>query len=250
MSEQIIPELIEEPISANCVLIVPAAGVGSRFGADKPKQCVDLNNVPILVHALRAFEELPEIKTIVLSLSPDWHLFIENRLYEFGLRKIKFIVEGGKERQDSVMNALKLDAVKNADIVLVHDSVRPFPSQRLIRDVIKNTLEHGAAIPAIVPTNTIKETDAQGFVAKTFMRSTLRSVQTPQGFAPDILIKSYAKAVKDRFVGTDDSSLVENAGYSVKIVEGEDTNIKITTPADMKLAEIIQYLDSKIHQPV
>jgi 2-C-methyl-D-erythritol 4-phosphate cytidylyltransferase len=137
------------------------------------------------------------------------------------------------------MNALNSPEIKNSEIVLVHDAVRPFASSELVSNIIKAVKKYNAAIPATMPKETIKQKDNNDCVRLTYARSLLASVQTPQGFNKNILIDAYKKAKKDNFYGTDDASLVEHSGNKVKIIQGEETNIKITTPLDLEIAYLI-----------
>jgi 2-C-methyl-D-erythritol 2,4-cyclodiphosphate synthase len=146
------------------------------------------------------------------------------------------VVDGGKERQDSVRNAL--DAVPpGAGVVLVHDGVRPFVSEELVRRVVEEAREHGAAVPVVPVRETVKVRGADGESLSTVDRSAFLRAQTPQGFRAEILRDAYGKALRGGFLGTDDASLAEAAGYPVRPVPGEDRNLKITTPDELRMAE-------------
>lgn len=221
------------------IVIIPSAGVGKRYGAEIPKQYTELAGIPVIIRTLLNFEKCDEIDAVVLSINNDWRDFLQDACKKWGITKVVEMVEGGAERQDSIFNAFKTNAFKAAEIVLVHDAVRPFSSVELLKNVIVAAHEFGAAIPAMALKETIKEIDEDNFVVKTHDRKALKSVQTPQGFKKEIFLKSYEKAARGNFIGTDDASVVEFAGNPVKIIDGEEKNIKLTTPTDKEFAEFI-----------
>lgn len=222
-----------------CCVIIPAGGVGKRFGSDLPKQFVEINSIPILIHTLRVFEDIKDVEAVILSVHSEWFTYTKELIKKYDIKKVAEIVIGGLERQDSVSHALRTKSVEAAEIVLVHDAVRPFVSAKLIQDVIDAAEEAGAVIPAIEPKETIKEKTHKGMVIKTIDRSKMCMVQTPQGFWQDVILNAYTQASKANFNGTDSASLVEFIGYKVTIIEGEDTNLKITTPFDLKIGKMI-----------
>ncbi len=222
-----------------CSVIIAAGGSGSRFGSNMPKQFHELDGVPTIIRAIKAFEAISEVKSIVIAVNSEWRDFLENKLIHFGINKVESLIDGGIERQDSVWNALNSDATIDSDIILVHDAVRPLLSSELVHKVIKTTFDLGAVIPALKPKDTIKMTNGKGIVTDTLKRAVLASVQTPQGFWREILVGAFQKARSENFIGTDSASLVERAGYRVTVIDGEEENLKITTPLDMKLAELI-----------
>jgi 2-C-methyl-D-erythritol 4-phosphate cytidylyltransferase len=222
-----------------CVAIIPAGGIGKRFGSEMPKQFVEINSVPVIIHTLRIFEKIPDVEAVVLSVHNEWFTFTKELIKKYNITKVAEIVIGGVERQDSVSHALRTKSVEAAEIVIVHDAVRPFVSQKLVQSVIDAAEEAGAVIPAIFPKETIKERTNKGMVVKTIDRTKLCMVQTPQGFWQDIILNAYTQAAKANFNGTDSASLVEFIGYKVTIIDGEETNIKITNPFDLKIGEMI-----------
>lgn len=223
----------------DCSVIIAAGGLGSRFGSNMPKQFHELDGVPLIIRALKVFDAVPEIKNIVVAVNADWREFLENKMFRFGIGKVKSIIDGGIERQDSVWNALNSSETKESDIILVHDAVRPLVTTTLIQKVVKATLDLGAVIPALKPKDTMKVTNGKGIITNTLNRSTLAAAQTPQGYWREILFSAFQKARSENFIGTDSASLVERAGYRVTVIEGEESNLKITTPLDMKIAELI-----------
>ena len=214
----------------NVAAIVVAAGEGRRFGS--PKQFALLGGRSVLEWSLAAFEAQPRVKEIVLVL-PDEAL---GSRFASAFAKIRAVVRGGARRQDSVLAGLSRLDRRRADIVLVHDGARPLVSNALIRRIIREASAHGAAVPALPVEDTVKE-GADGRVVRTVDRSSLFRVQTPQGFAFEILEEAYRRAGEDGFTGTDDASLVERLNRPVALVEGEPRNIKITTLLDLGWAE-------------
>lgn len=222
-----------------CCTIVPAGGIGKRFGGDLPKQYVEIDSVPVIIHTLRIFEQIDDIEAIVLSVHNEWFTYTKELIKKYNVSKVAEIVIGGVERQHSVSHALRTKSVEAADIVLVHDAVRPFASKELIQRVIDTAEEAGAVIPAVTPKETVKEITKKGMVVKTMDRTKLGLVQTPQGFWQDVILNAYTQAANAGFMGTDSASLVEFIGYKVTVIDGEDTNIKITNPFDLKVGNMI-----------
>lgn len=222
-----------------CSVVIPAGGLGKRFGGNIPKQYIEFAGKPILMHTISLFESMEEISSIVVSVHTEWYTRTNEMIKQYGFKKVSELVIGGVERQDSVNNALHTQSVEESDVVLVHDAVRPLVTTKLIRKVIEVAEEFGAAIPYIRPKDTIKEITAREIVVKTIDRSKLVLVQTPQGFWPDILKNAYEKAKAANYIGTDSAQLLEFIGYKVAVVPGEDENIKITTPLDIRFANMI-----------
>ena len=210
-------------------VIIGAAGSGKRMGAPVPKQFLKVNGKTILEETVQKFKDSSIVDDITVVAAAEYVPLCEKLFCGGGVS----VVTGGNERQDSIGNALdslKERGVSDYDIVLVHDGVRPYCSQELIQRVAKDAAEKGAVIAAVPPKDTIRHI-SEG----TLDRSKLYNVQTPQGFTASILQEAYGKAKEDGFYGTDDAGLVERNGISVSITEGESTNIKITTPEDLKM---------------
>jgi len=238
-------------------VIVPAAGLGTRmapFSVAKSrqqspsKQFKELGGVPILVRTLRKFAANAEVYEIVVALRKDeiaaFRAQLEEQFPEILAKRLQ-IVEGGEHRQNSVANALAALGADPDDIILVHDAVRPFVTPEIIREVIKAAQTHGAAIagwPAVDTVKQVNRTATGALVTATLPREGVVMAQTPQGFRYGILKRAFDDAASDGFVGTDEASLIERAGLPVAVVMGSPKNIKITTPADMELAEF--YLKS------
>ncbi|GAB1431034.1 2-C-methyl-D-erythritol 4-phosphate cytidylyltransferase [Ignavibacteria bacterium] len=218
-------------------VIIASAGTGKRFGTAVPKQYLDLCGLQVIVRTLMMFENLKEINTIVVAVNPEWEDFLKNLTELHNLTKVADIVHGGAERKDSIANALLAPAIAEDDIILVHDAARPFATPDLTRRVIASAAEMGSAVPVIMPKDAVKQIRSDGFIDYTLERSNLRQAQTPQGFRAEILRAAYASA--GNFAGVDDASLAEAAGFQVATVEGDERNIKITTPLDWSIARLI-----------
>lgn len=227
------------------IVIIPAAGLGSRMagsatGKAPAKQFTELNGVPVLIHTLRKFAEAPGVTEIVIAMRKSEADNFAPRLQQENFAKPVRIVEGGEHRQESVSNALQAISAAPEDLVLVHDAVRPFVDREIIANVIDAAAKHGAAIAAVPAVDTIKQVDrtAEGAVVNaTIPREHIVQVQTPQGFRFHVLKQAFDEAARDGFVGTDEASVVERMGHEVAVVMGSPKNIKITTPADLELAE-------------
>ncbi|MBE7041836.1 MAG: 2-C-methyl-D-erythritol 4-phosphate cytidylyltransferase [Ruminococcaceae bacterium] len=217
--------------------IVAAAGKGSRMQAEMNKIFLEFAGKPVLAHTLSVLESCRAIDEIVIVTSECDILGCKDIAEEFGISKVTSITLGGKERQDSVRNALK-EVSPQADIVLIHDAARPLVTEEVITDVIKNVTLCGAAAPGVPCKNTLKLADSDGFIADTPDRSHLYEIQTPQGFSRDLIVRAHENAVANNLAGTDDCFLVEQLGTRVKISQGDYRNIKITTPEDLPLAEL------------
>jgi 2-C-methyl-D-erythritol 4-phosphate cytidylyltransferase len=234
------------------VVIIPAAGLGTRMAPASDakgkklaasKQFSELGGIPILVHTLRKFAASPEISEIYVALRANeiagFRARLEMEAKDFSRRKIE-LVEGGEHRQQSVANAMAKVSAAPDDIVLVHDAVRPFVTSEIIHNVIEAARKHGAAIAGMPAMDTVKQVErtAEGAViSATMPRERVVMAQTPQGFLYSVLKKAFDEATTDGFLGTDEASLVERSGHEVVVVMGSPRNIKITTPADMELAE-------------
>ncbi|MGH9523698.1 MAG: 2-C-methyl-D-erythritol 4-phosphate cytidylyltransferase [Terriglobales bacterium] len=238
----------------NVIVIIPAAGLGTRMaaaGAARPhtsKQYSEISGVPILLHTLRKFAAAPKVIDIYLAVrQAEAEPFLE-RMRADRLAKPVHVVEGGENRQHSVANALAAVKASPGDIVLVHDAVRPFVEQATIEHVIEAAVKHGAAIAGVPAVDTIKQVErtAEGAVIHaTIPRAQIVMAQTPQGFRYEVLKKAFDEAERDGFSGTDEASLVERSGHEVVVVMGSPRNIKITTPGDMELAEFFVGLEEK-----
>ncbi len=212
--------------------IIPAAGRGQRMGADRPKQYLPLGGRPVLWHVLARLEDSPLVADIVLVVRREDLDYCRQLSKSGGFAKVAALVPGGAERSASVYRGLQ---ETRADMVLVHDAVRPFISEGLLERVVAATREHGAALPALPVVETIKEV-ADDRVVGTLHRERLWQAQTPQGFDRQLLLRAYHAAGIDA-MATDDAALVERLGHAVCVVPGEADNRKLTTPEDLAWAE-------------
>jgi 2-C-methyl-D-erythritol 4-phosphate cytidylyltransferase len=216
------------------VAIVVAAGSGSRFGGTTPKQFLDLGGKPLIVHTLERFQACPDIDRIILVLPEnDLSAFIK-KYEEFTLSKIMGFAVGGETRAESVWNGFSAIG-EAAEVVAIHDGARPLVTAAEISACINKAKDTGAAILAAPVTDTIKEI-RDGRIVRTIDRSNLRRALTPQCFRYEILQRAFANADFGAAV-TDESFLVEKLGIEVAVVEGSATNIKVTTPEDLRLVE-------------
>ncbi len=236
------------------VAIIPAAGLGTRMSAvsggpkSKTKQFFELQGTPILVHTLRKFAACSAVDEIVVALRKNETAGFEKQIEKENLKKPLRLVEGGEHRQNSVANALAAIDAAADDIVLVHDAVRPFVDQETIVNVIEAVKHYGAAIAGVPAIDTVKQVDrtADGAVViATVPRERMVLAQTPQGFRFGVLKKAFDEAMADGFMGTDEASLIERTGDPVHVVMGSPRNMKITTPADLELAEFFLSLENR-----
>ncbi len=220
------------------VAVVPSAGKGERMG--QKKEFLLFGGKAILAHTLQPLENHSQISEIILVVDEKSVEKCKKEVVEkYGFKKVKEVIVGGKERQDSVYNGLK-KVTKDCDIVLIHDGARPFLTEDLITRSIEGAEKHKAAVVAAPCIDTIKFAQKEKDMAlETLDREYLWMAQTPQTFRYEIILKAYQKAEEENFRGTDDASLVERMGTPVKIVRGSYDNIKITTPQDLILAEAI-----------
>ncbi len=217
-----------------CGAVIVAAGSASRMGGID-KVMAPLGGEPMILRTVRAFEDCEAVKEIVIVTRED----LMGPIAELcsGFTKIRSVVQGGSSRQESVKLGL-LAFSKEVRLAAVHDGARPLVSGELIDKVIRAAHSYGAAAPAIPVKDTIKVFEG-GFIAATPDRSTLRAVQTPQVMDRDLLLGALEKAEQEGIALTDDCSAVEHIGMRVRLVEGEERNLKVTTPLDLKIAELL-----------
>ena len=225
------------------IAIILSAGSGSRFKSDVPKQFLELNGSSVICHSLDKFNKAKFIDAIVLVSHPD-HMAKAKQLAS-GYNKVICVVEGGLRRQDSVFNALKwVKDNSKCSKVWVHDSARPVFTEKLLQKLYEASQAEKAVIPAVPSQDTLKEIK-DGYVVRTVDRENLFRVQTPQVFDFSILLDAYVK-LTNAINATDDAFLMEHFGVKISVVEGEDCNIKLTYPTDIKLAEILIGSSKKI----
>lgn len=210
-------------------LIVPSGGVGSRMGANRPKQYLEIAGNPILIYTLKALDKYFNQPKFIIAMAPEWAEYLDPFLKETGLHERCTIVEGGKERYDSVKNALQK---VTTPWVGVHDAVRPFVSKQTIERLCESIVNHAAVIPVVGITESLRHKTSSGTEAVD--RALFMKVQTPQCFHLELLYAAYERPF-DQTV-TDDARLVEQTGVPIHTVLGNDENIKITTLTDLMLA--------------
>ncbi len=223
--------------------IIPAAGLGTRMGKPAPevsgtsrKQFMLLAGEPILLHTIRKFVAAPAVDEILIALRPEDIDVFQEQLRRQDYPTPVRLVAGGRNRQESVGNCLALvDA--DTKVVAVHDAVRPFVTVSQIEQVLAEAVEKGAAILGLPPVDTVKLVE-RTLIQSTLFRERIVLAQTPQAFRLPLLRKAFEQAEADRFVGTDEASLVEHLGEDVHVLLGSDRNIKITRPTDMALARL------------
>ncbi len=219
--------------------LIPAAGMGRRMGRAVAKQFLPLGDKPMLAHTLLAFQRSTDVDEIIPILSEDdMEHCLRDVIEAFHITKVKTLVVGGRERQDSVYNGInRLE--KDAAVVLVHDGVRPFVTAAMIKECVDRARKGECVAVGVPLKDTIKEVGDDGSVRRTLERSRLWAIQTPQAFPAKVLKKAYEECYKKKIVGTDDAMLAERAGNRVRVIMGSYENIKITTPEDLVLAEEI-----------
>ena len=214
--------------------IIAAAGFGRRMKADRPKQLLALNGIPIIIHTIRKFDISRVIDYIIVTAPRESVIEVSELVKSAEFQKPVIVVQGGERRQDSVASGLN-HLQPGTDIVAVHDGVRPFVSTDDIENAVRQAERTGAAVLAVPIVDTVKQVE-KDIIDSTLTREHLVLAQTPQVFRTEILKQAFDRAAKDEYYGTDESSLVERLGHPVAIVRGSERNIKITRPSDLSLA--------------
>jgi 2-C-methyl-D-erythritol 4-phosphate cytidylyltransferase len=228
--------------------IIPAAGLGTRMGADMPKQLLELDGVPLVLYTLRRLAACPAITDFFISARADDIVFLQDKVAKSGLGRPARVVHGGDTRQQSVANALA-QVDPTTEIVLVHDAVRPFVTPEQINRVIAEARARGAAILGIPAIDTVKEVkraslpEDVALIMATIPRERNVLAQTPQAFSYPLIRDAFRKAQEDDVTASDEAALVERLGHDVFVVLGSERNLKITRPADMELARF--YLEQE-----
>ena len=220
-----------------CAALVAAAGSSSRMGGIN-KLLEPLDGIPVLVRTLTALERAQRVDSIVIATREEDLITVSQLCKTYGITKCKKVIRGGEDREHSVLLAA-LEAEPDTELLAVQDGARPLVSPALIDRVIEAAQRCGAAAPAIPVKDTIKTVREDGAVEETLERSRLRAVQTPQVFEASLLKAALQAALEEGAVLTDDCSAVERLGKVVYLIEGEETNLKITTPTDLVLAEAL-----------
>ena len=228
--------------------IVPAAGLGTRMGADQPKQFLELDGMPLIIFTLRRLAWCPLITDFLISTRADDVMSLQDKVAKAALGRPARVVHGGDTRQQSVANALA-QVDPSTEIVLVHDAVRPFVTREQIERLIAEVRARGAAILGIPAIDSVKEVkraslpEDVALISAAVPRERIVLAQTPQAFSYALLRDAFRKAQRDDVTASDESALVERLGHDVFVVQGSERNIKITRPSDMDLARF--YLEQE-----
>jgi 2-C-methyl-D-erythritol 4-phosphate cytidylyltransferase len=228
--------------------IVPAAGLGTRMGADQPKQFLELDGVPLIIFTLRRLASSTAITDFLISTRAEDVMSLQDKVAKAQLGRPARVVHGGDTRQQSVANALA-QVDPSTEIVLVHDAVRPFVTREQIERLIAEARGRGAAILGLPAIDTIKEVkrarlpEDMALISATIPRERIVMAQTPQAFSYQLLRDAFRKAQEDGVTASDEAALVERFGHDVFVVQGSERNIKITRPSDMELARF--YLEQE-----
>ncbi|WYP26676.1 2-C-methyl-D-erythritol 4-phosphate cytidylyltransferase [Alkalihalobacillus sp. FSL W8-0930] len=218
-------------------IVIPAAGQGKRMKAGKNKQFIEVNQTPLIAYTLQVFEEDEQCKQIILVANEYEIEAMQDIVRAYNIQKVTRIAVGGMERQQSVYEGLKQLSGPD-EIVMVHDGARPFIRESIIHELVKATSKDGGAVVGVRMKDTVKRV-SQNAIVETIDRSELWAVQTPQAFWRDSLLDGHKRAEEEGFVATDDASIMEWVGSKIVMVEGDYSNLKITTPEDLLMAEAI-----------
>ncbi len=220
----------------NVTAIIVAAGKGTRMGSNIPKQYMNIAGKTILDTTLYKFEKSNEVDEIILIVNKEDLEFVTTEV-AVNYEKITIVKSGGSTRTESVFEGIKALS-KKCGIVLIHDGVRPFISYTLISSCVEGAYDFDACIPVTNMVDTIKEVSEDGMVKSTLNRFVIKAAQTPQAFDYELIKDCYIKAITEDAIFTDDASIVEFYGHKVKTIDGLSRNIKITTPFDLRVAEV------------
>ena len=222
------------------VAIIPSAGAGVRMGGNRAKQFLDLCDRPLLAVTLEKFQKSAAVDSIIAVVPAGDLDFCQREIVErYDLSKVEKVVPGGRRRQDSVRIGIEASGGDHG-LVLVHDGVRPLIQPGLIERVVNAATENRAVVAALPAKETVKEIDRDGFVVKTYDRRRVWLVQTPQAFRYGDILMAHRRALEEKWDGvTDDAFLMERAGIPVKVIQGSEENIKVTTPYDMEMARYL-----------
>lgn len=218
-----------------CAVVVVAAGSSTRMGQDK--MMLELAGKPVVLHALQAFQDVPEVSEIIVVTRGELVAEIPRLCREYGLDKVKTVIRGGASRTQSARLGT-LEVSRDAELIAIHDGARPFVTVPVIREAIQAAARTGAAAPAIPVKDTIKVAQ-NGVVTQTLDRATLFAVQTPQVFEASLIRAALQKALEDDAELTDDCAAVERLGMGVTLTQGDERNLKLTTPADLIWGEAL-----------
>lgn len=223
-------------------VLLGGGGSGTRMKNPVNKSFILLSGKPIIAYSLQLFQQHPQVSTITIMMHPEWIRETTEWMNRLGITKVKQIVPGGKERQDSVRNgldALRVFNPKPSDIVLVHNAANPLLTKELVTECIRAAEQNHASVAAYRVKDTIKRVQEDGKIIETLKRNELWGMQTPQCIQYELFVRAHAQAEKDTFLGTDDVQLVERLGIKPVVVDCGYENLKVTTPEDVGIAEKI-----------
>lgn len=218
------------------VAVIPAAGMGIRMGGARAKQFIALDGVPLLAWTLAPFERSGAVDAIIVVSPADEIEYCEREIVKrYELTKVRRVVAGGPRRQDSVRQGI-FASRGDYGLVLIHDGVRPVIDEILIERMVAQARQWGSVVSGLPARETVKEVDEDRLVVKTYDRNQVWLIQTPQVFPHPVILEAHERAFWEGWEATDDGALVERMGVPVRVVEGSERNIKITTPNDLVLA--------------
>lgn len=214
-------------------VIITAGGIGKRMGADIPKQFLVIAGKPLLMHSFEPFVNFTDKLQLLLTLPNEWISYWKDLCLEYDFKIPHTIINGGEERYHSVKNALN---IATGELIAIHDGVRPFVSMELLENLISTATKNGSAVPVVALKESLRQVNEDGS-SRAVDRNYFKSVQTPQVFQSEIIKQAYELSFHAKI--TDDASLVEEAGNSIFLVDGDENNLKITTPKDIWIAEYL-----------
>ena len=217
-----------------CAVVIPAAGIGRRFGSDLPKQYLELRGRSIIEHAIERFVATPEVTRILIAVEASQEARLEARIAERGWKNVETIV-GGSTRQHSVLNGV-VGVAGEVAYIAVHDAVRPVFARETFTRLLETVRTAAGAVPVLRPRDTIHRVQGERIMS-TMNRNDLAAAQTPQIFRSDVLLPALERAAREGRVHTDEAGLVAGYGHEVRVIEGDVWNLKITTPEDLAMME-------------
>lgn len=226
------------------IAIIPAGGTGSRIGLNIPKQFYKIKGKELIAYTVEVFQKSREVDKIIIPAPKEYFKLLEVIKKKYRFSKITAIVEGGRERQDSVYNALMADKINADDLIAVHDAARPLLSKELLQKVLLAAKEKGNGVLAVKARDTLALGDKQ--IISYQDRDMMYYLQTPQVFKYSDLLDAFNCAKKENFTGTDESMLIQRTGRKVNIVESSYVNFKITTPEDLQMFKRFVSEDGKL----
>lgn len=226
----------KKPQPQICSAVIVAAGASKRMGSDK--LMMEIGGYPVLLHTLQMMQQTDCINEIIVVTQAEKIVDVANLCHDYDIQKTAKIICGGSTRSESVLAGL-MEVRADANYVAIHDGARPLVTKRVIVEAVEGALQHRAAAPAVPVKDTIKVIASDGTVGRTINRDSLRAVQTPQVFETELIKGALISAIQKGKTITDDCSAVELLGVPVYLTEGDEENIKITTPLDIYLAEAI-----------